>query len=50
MKNCNCIVKTGEKPGKGDYSCTNCHTTVTLGEGDKCPPCPKCSNDRFSKI
>ncbi len=42
-----CIVKTGEKPGSGTYSCTKCHTKVSLGSGDKMPPCPSCSNDSF---
>ena len=47
MNNCKRIVKTGEKPGSGTYSCTNCHTKVSLGAGDKMPPCPSCSNDSF---
>ena len=42
------IVKTGEKPGSGCYSCTNCHTKVSLGTDDKMPPCPSCSNDSFT--
>ena len=48
MSKSNCIVKTGEKPGKGSYNCTNCNTEVTLGEYDKMPPCPKCSNNEFT--
>lgn len=47
MKN---IIKTGEKPGGGKYSCTNCGTNVTLDKADKMPPCPKCSNNGFTKI
>lgn len=43
------IVKTGEKPGSGTYSCTNCHTKVNLGASDKMPPCPKCTNSEFKK-
>ncbi len=43
------IYKTGEKPGNGTYSCTNCGTDVTLGSGDKMPPCPKCSNNEFTR-
>ena len=43
------IVRTGEKPGRGKYACTNCHTTVTLDESDKMPPCPKCTNSEFTK-
>ena len=33
--------------GSGTYSCTKCHTKVSLGSGDKMPPCPSCSNDSF---
>ena len=43
-----CIVKTGEKPGRGSYNCTNCGTEVSLGQYDKMPPCPKCNNTEFS--
>lgn len=43
------FIHTGEKPGKGCYSCTNCGTDVCLGEQDKMPPCPKCTNTSFSK-
>ena len=42
------FIHTGEKPGKGNYSCTNCGTNVNLGEQDKMPPCPKCTNTSFS--
>ena len=42
------IVKTGQVPGSGTYSCTNCHTKVKLGTRDKMPPCPSCSNSEFS--
>ena len=45
----NNIFKTGEKPGDGCYSCTNCKTKVNLGTSDKMPPCPKCSNNEFTK-
>lgn len=43
------IKKTGEKPGRGTYSCTACHTRVSVGEYDKLPPCPSCSNNEFVK-
>jgi len=34
---------TGEKPGIGTYTCTNCGTTVTLDNSDdRLPPCPSC--------
>lgn len=42
-------VHTGEKPGKGTYSCTNCGTDITLGDSDKVPPCPKCTNTTFTR-
>lgn len=41
--------KTGQKPGKGVYDCTNCGTQVRLNENDKMPPCPSCSNTEFEK-
>ena len=46
----NKIIKTGEKPGYGVYSCTNCGTNVDIGSYDKVPPCPKCSNNEFTKV
>ncbi len=44
------FIHTGEKPGAGSYSCTNCGTDVQLGGSDKMPPCPKCNNSSFTKI
>lgn len=43
------IYKTGTTPGSGTYDCTNCHTKVHLGNGDTMPPCPKCTNNEFTK-
>lgn len=43
------VYRTGQKPGKGAYECTNCHTVVNLGENNKMPPCPKCTNSEFTK-
>lgn len=43
------VVHTGEKPGNGKYSCTNCGTEISLGDSDKMPPCPKCTNTSFKK-
>lgn len=40
---------TGEKPGNGTFSCTNCGTDIRLDEQDKMPPCPKCTNTSFTK-
>lgn len=45
----NKIIKTGEKPGYGSFSCTNCGQIVDLNSGDKMPPCPRCSNNEFTK-
>lgn len=40
--------RTGEKPGKGTYTCVNCGTTVTLDDDDdRLPPCPKCNGTEF---
>lgn len=39
---------TGEKPGKGTYTCTNCGETVTLNDDeDRLPPCPRCSGTDY---
>lgn len=44
------MYKTGEKPGKGEYTCTNCGQVVVLDDNtDTLPPCPKCSGDAYSK-
>lgn len=44
------MYKTGEKPGKGEYVCTECHTHVTLDDyTDTLPPCPKCNNTTYTK-
>ncbi len=42
------IIKTGEKPGDGTYYCTNCGQEVSVGDYDKMPPCPRCSNNEFT--
>ncbi|WP_455714124.1 zinc ribbon-containing protein [Anaerosporobacter sp.] len=42
--------KSGEKPGKGTYICTNCNNDVNLDdETDTLPPCSKCNNGEFTK-
>ncbi|WP_069875343.1 rubredoxin-like protein [Fusibacter sp. 3D3] len=42
--------KTGEKPGKGSYTCTNCSTIVNLDDdSDRLPPCPKCNGVEYTK-
>ncbi|MDE6189187.1 MAG: zinc ribbon-containing protein [Clostridia bacterium] len=42
-------INTGEKPGKGCYSCTNCGFDLRLDGSDKMPPCPNCNNTSFTK-
>lgn len=44
------MYKTGEKPGRGDYYCTNCGQKVTLDDNaDTLPPCPRCTNTTYTK-
>lgn len=39
---------TGEKPGKGTYTCTNCGQVVVLDDdSDKLPPCPHCDGTEY---
>ena len=39
---------TGEKPGKGTYTCTKCGQTVTLDDTtDTLPPCPRCNGTDY---
>jgi DNA-directed RNA polymerase subunit RPC12/RpoP len=39
---------TGEKPGKGTYTCRECGQIVVLDErSDTLPPCPRCTGTRF---
>ena len=45
----NKIYKTGEQPGYGTYSCTNCGQLVDIGKNDTMPPCPRCSNNEFTQ-
>ncbi|TPE65927.1 hypothetical protein AMD02_019885 [Halalkalibacterium halodurans] len=45
------MPKTGEKPGIGRYSCTDCFTKVNLDDRtDTLPPCPKCHGTSFRKL
>ena len=40
---------TGEKPGAGTYTCTNCGQGVVLNDDtDTMPPCPNCGNSEFN--
>ncbi|EOA5939524.1 hypothetical protein C7N31_RS07970 [Enterococcus hirae] len=44
------VHTTGEKPGKGNYTCTQCGTVVKLDDTtDTLPPCGKCANTQFIK-
>lgn len=43
------MVITGEKPGIGVYTCTNCGQKVHLDDdSDRMPPCPNCGNTTFN--
>ncbi|MCW8880060.1 MAG: zinc ribbon-containing protein [Kangiellaceae bacterium] len=42
------MSSTGEKPGKGAYTCSRCGQVVFLDErSDTLPPCPKCANSEY---
>ena len=42
------FLKSGEKPGKGIYVCTQCKQIIVLNDQtDTLPPCPKCNNGEF---
>ncbi len=44
------MYKTGEKPGKGTYICTECNQTVVLDDDtDTLPPCPRCEATTYTK-
>ncbi len=39
---------TGEKPGKGDYTCDKRGQVVVLDDdADTLPPCPSCSGTEY---
>lgn len=39
---------TGQKPGKGSYTCTRCNQVVRLdSDEDRLPPCPNCNGTNF---
>lgn len=45
------MYRTGEKPGKGIYKCTECGQLVRLDDNtDTLPPCPKCENTTYYKV
>ena len=40
---------TGEKPGKGRYTCINCGQVVVLDDNtDTMPHCPNCSETEYT--
>lgn len=40
---------TGEKPGAGTYTCTQCGQVVVLDDNDdRMPPCPSCGGTKFN--
>ncbi len=41
----------GEKPGKGEYMCTNCRRDLNLNrDTDALPPCAHCTGCEFKKV
>ncbi|USD36539.1 zinc ribbon-containing protein [Ferrimonas sp. SCSIO 43195] len=43
------MSSTGEKPGKGVYTCTRCGQVVILDDAsDTLPPCPKCQETEYT--
>ena len=44
------VISTGDIPGKGNYSCLNCGTDITLTDGLRMPVCPRCNNLKFTRI
>ncbi|WP_088838883.1 rubredoxin-like protein [Listeria sp. ILCC792] len=41
---------TGEKPGKGTYTCAACGHKVVLDDTtDTLPPCPHCNKTTYTK-
>ncbi|NLK17634.1 MAG: zinc ribbon-containing protein [Clostridiales bacterium] len=44
------VYRSGEKAAKGNYSCTNCGTDITLSAGRRIPMCPRCGNTEFDKV
>jgi len=42
---------TGEKPGKGIYTCNTCGEVIRLDKNtDTLPPCPRCHGTSWTKI
>jgi DNA-directed RNA polymerase subunit RPC12/RpoP len=40
---------TGEKPGKGTYTCRKCNEKVRLNDdSDRLPPCPRCRGTEYT--
>lgn len=43
------MPSTGEKPGKGTYTCKKCGQVVRLDDNtDTLPPCPKCNGTEYN--
>jgi len=42
------MVRTGEKPGTGTYTCRICRQQISLDdETDTMPPCSRCNHTEF---
>lgn len=45
------FFETGEKAGKGKYTCTNCgHVVILKREDETLPDCPKCNNKTYKEF
>jgi len=45
------MPKSGQKPGKGVYECTNCGQVIVLdNKKDTLPPCPTCHKATFKPV
>jgi len=43
------MSKTGESPGIGTYTCTDCGQVLELdNKTDKLPPCPLCGGTNYT--
>lgn len=43
------LIKSGNIPGKGKYSCTDCGVKWLLLDGEILPECPECGNNLYTQ-
>ena len=45
------MYKSGQKPGRGKYQCTNCGRLIELESNDKAlENCPKCKGNKWWRL